>query len=239
MAAFQFKQFTIEQQVSAMKVTTDACLFGAFVATETPSLHNKKVLDIGAGTGLLSLMMAQQHPTAEITAIEIEASAVGEARQNFQQSPWRKNLQLVEGDILTQEFDSGFDLVITNPPFYENQLKGPGQLRNIAHHDGGLLLPALVGIIKKLLKPGGEAWILLPFYRKNEIQDLANAHGLLAKRVITVQPFAHKTPTRIMACLNFEQVDMATAEEIFVVYEQPKAYTAAFIQLLKPYYLHL
>ena len=133
---FQFKQFTVQQDACAMKVTTDACLFGAWVANRINGLDlkGKHFLDIGTGTGLLSLMVAQQ-TDASIDAVEIETAAANQAQENFEQSPWNNKLFLHNSSIQTFIPQHKYDFIFTNPPFFFNDLKSKNHARNIALHD--------------------------------------------------------------------------------------------------------
>src|SRR5262245_58656662 len=137
---FQFKQFVIHQEHCAMKVTTDGCLFGAWVAASKAgnAAAGKHVLDIGTGTGLLSLMYAQKHPHAQIDAIEIDEAAAQQAADNFAASPWQKRLQLIHSDIKDYRPSHPYDTIISNPPFYENQLSSGNAKKNMAHHSSSI-----------------------------------------------------------------------------------------------------
>ncbi|MDP4263910.1 MAG: methyltransferase, partial [Bacteroidota bacterium] len=132
---FQFKQFIIHQDRCAMKVTTDACLFGAWAAKRIRNSGDRtlNMLDIGTGTGLLSLMIAQQCD-ALIDAIEIDKVAAGQAEENVTSSPWKEKIRITQGDIkyFAKSSSSRYDIVICNPPFYENELVSPSHEKNIA-----------------------------------------------------------------------------------------------------------
>src|SRR5258705_6346666 len=146
---FKFKQFTIHQDRCAMKVTTDACLFGAWVAIEAGILESEdgSILDIGAGTGLLSLMLAQK-TNVSIDSVEIDEAAAKQARENADASPWKERIFVMPGDAKYMAYTlcKNFDIIISNPPFYENELASPDHHKNIAHHDGGLLLDELLQV---------------------------------------------------------------------------------------------
>ena len=162
---FQFKKFIIHQDKCAMKVCTDACLFGAYVANklEADNFNLNKILDIGAGTGLLSLMLAQKC-YEKIDAIELDENAFLQARKNIENSPFRNQIEILNVDILTFSANEKYDLIICNPPFFENQLKSDTAERNAAMHATTLSLLQLVQVIKSNLTLAGKAYLLLPYY---------------------------------------------------------------------------
>lgn len=155
---FQFKQFRVDQDSCGMKVTFDACLFGALIDVT----HSQRILDIGTGTGLLSLMVAQRC-NAHIDAVELEADAVIQARNNVEKSPWSHQLSVIHSAIQDLPEETGlYDTIICNPPFFENSLKAENSQRNIARHTDTLDFSDLVEVISQKLTISGVAWILLP-----------------------------------------------------------------------------
>src|SRR6476646_8018597 len=153
---FQFKQFMVQQDACAMKVCTDACLFGAWCAAELKSQASDQetLLDIGAGTGLLSLLIRQKNKL-QIDAVEIEAAAAAQALQNVQASPWPNDIHVIHNDILNMGVSKSYDYIISNPPFYENELQSPNEKRNTALHSRQLTLSDLFLFIAQWLKPKG------------------------------------------------------------------------------------
>jgi tRNA1Val (adenine37-N6)-methyltransferase len=240
---FQFKQFTIQQDRCAMKVTTDGCLFGAWCAREIRRMQKKieYVLDIGAGTGLLSLMIAQQC-SAKIDAIELDKEAYEQAKQNMATSPWHKNLFVIQGDAkyMAIALAKNYDVIVSNPPFYENELEPGNTKKNIAHHSGGLLLDDLLTIINDAIAPEGQFYLLLPFKRNNEIESLLKKRDLTISRKVLVRQSTKHDFFRIMLSArigNTGKGDPIT-EELSIRDEQQN-YTPEFAQLLKDYYLYL
>jgi tRNA1Val (adenine37-N6)-methyltransferase len=232
---FRFKQFTIHQQHAAMKVTTDACLFGAVVAEAVKGKPVNRVLDIGAGTGLLSLMIAQG-TAALIDAVEIEKAAAMEAQQNFNASPWKERLQLFNTDIKDFNRDQ-YDLVISNPPFYEQDLLSPDRQKNAAKHDSTLTLDVLLQKAVELLAPGGQLALLLPFHRLEYCVGLARQHNLfLTKRIQVKHTAAHNY---FRCILFFEKTPVVVQEETIIIKEASNVYTKRFTELLQEYYLYL
>ena len=150
---FQFKQFLIKQDKCAMKVCTDACLLGAFAANRLP-LTVHRLLDIGTGTGLLSLMLAQRNLNAVIDAVEIDEAAAEQAKENFNNSPWKERLNVHNEPIqkFAKSINKKYDVIICNPPFFENDLKSNDNQRNLALHSAALSLEELISIVGFLLE---------------------------------------------------------------------------------------
>jgi len=238
---FQFKQFTIQQDKTAMKVTTDGCLFGAWVSRElgVNSKESATVLDIGTGTGLLSLMLAQAN-NVFIDAIEIDKDAFEQASENVAASPWADKIKVIHGD--SNEFASSppYDLIVSNPPFYENELKGTNTKKNLAHHNDGLLLPDLLGLIKKNLKSTGNFYLLLPFKRNEEVKKMFFESDLSVEQICFVKQSTKHDYFRMML-KGALQRDVQT--EIIItdisIKDDNNHYTQDFTGLLKEYYLHL
>jgi tRNA1Val (adenine37-N6)-methyltransferase len=233
---FQFKQFTVHQERCAMKVTTDSCLFGAWAAVICQQLCVNSILDIGAGTGLLSLMLAQK-TNANIHAVEIDEQAAMQAQQNFQQSNWKKKLTVQHTSV--QDFTSNtqqqFNFIITNPPFYEQDLISDNAQKNTAHHSTSLTLQTLVACIKNLLSANGYFAVLLPYTRTDYFLQLTDGFYLMER--INVKQTANHAHFRSM--LLFSKQYCETVEHSISIKQNEKAYTAEFITLLKDYYLYL
>ena len=161
---FQFKQFTIQQDKCAMKVCTDACVFGAFVAEYLASQKINNCLDIGTGTGLLSLMLAQKNDMGMDT-VEINTEAYLQAKENIENSIYKNKISIHNQNILEFDNNKKYDFIITNPPFYEGDLMSSQQNKNQAKHNESLTLPKLLQSIIRLLKDNGEFAVLLPYHR--------------------------------------------------------------------------
>ena len=231
---FKFKSFTIEQKNCAMKVTTDACLFGAWVASHLPDC--KQVLDIGGGTGLLSLMLAQKS-SAAITSIEIEVDCFHQLQENIQQSIFSDRIKALHGNVLDFNTDLKFDAILANPPFYEQQFKSDNKSINQARHEDSLLLTDLFKKANELIKEEGSFFVLLPFYRNEESMMLANKFGFHAKQITKVHQSHNHKAFRIMSW--FERKYENTNEDQLTITNSDGSYTAAFTALLKDYYLYL
>ena len=245
-----------------MKVCTDACLFGAWVAKQ-PSLERAhSIVDIGTGTGLLSLMLAQvtENSKASITAIEIEAQAAEEANSNFNLSKWSDRLKLVNdsiqnftasinmGDLVSNELNNNnskqfFDIVISNPPFYEGDLKSPDPNKNKAAHSTELPWNILLENVTSLLNNNGSFFVLVPTLRAYTMQKLAEANHLYLTEEVLVYNDAKHLPFR--SFLHFTKVKPAIDKEIsvlrnkIVIKNADNTYSTEFTELLKDYYLYL
>ncbi|WP_018628600.1 tRNA1(Val) (adenine(37)-N6)-methyltransferase [Niabella aurantiaca] len=231
---FRFKQFTIYQDRCAMKVTTDACLFGAWVAQHLPAAA-ETVLDVGAGTGLLTLMIAQAG-NRSIDAIELQETDHVQAAANIAQTAWHASIRLIQGDVLAHVFDRKYDAIVSNPPFYEHDLKGGQRNRNIAHHNEGLLLSDLLDFIRGQLAEEGTFFLLLPAKRHTELIRYLETMGLHCNSCCYVQQTEKHAPFRILVSGAFRK--SACREERIVIRERNE-YTPEFKALLSPYYLHL
>jgi tRNA1Val (adenine37-N6)-methyltransferase len=231
---FEFKQFKVKQPGCAQKVSTDACLFGAWVASRAGTFRIG--LDIGTGTGLLMLMLAQKHD-AEIEGIEIEESCAVQARENLEASPWKNRLSVLKADVKSYQFEKKYDLVISNPPFYENQLRSPDPSKNLAWHSHELNLAELAAVASGLLSANGILCILLPWSRKDELLSLAAHHSLHPVRILTVKHTRDHQPGRCMVMLSERKGDVV--EESLEIRNEDGSYSNAFIELLGDYYLFL
>jgi len=250
---FQCKEFIVHQQHTSMKVCTDACLFGAWVAKQ-PSLETAhSILDIGTGTGLLSLILAQvtNKNNTKITAVEIESQAAAEASSNFSISKWSKRLNLVNESIqnyaakfiVTADTKNNFDIIITNPPFYEGDLKSPDTNKNKAAHSTELSWTSLVENSSSLLKEEGHFFVLVPTLRAYTMQKLAEASHLYLMEEVLVYNDAKHLPFR--SFLHFQKnrntpdKGNSVLRNKIVIKNADNTYSTAFTELLKDYYLHL
>lgn len=233
---FQFKQFKIEQEHCAMKVCTDACLFGAWVVEQLKNCASKKqinILDIGTGTGLLSLMMAQELDCA-IDAVEIDLAAAAQAKSNFSDANFPATIQLITTDIKNLETSKEYDCIISNPPFFENDLKSPDAKRNKALHSDTLTLFELIQVIENHLSLDGLTAILLPYHRKDEMIQLALEKNLYLNVFADVKQSSNHHFFRTF--LVFSRKKQTLLSEAIVIQDN-RVYSDRFIELLKNYYL--
>jgi tRNA1Val (adenine37-N6)-methyltransferase len=230
---FQFQQFRVQQGNSAMKVCTDACIFGAWMAKQLQDCTGN-LLDIGTGTGLLSLLVAQKNQL-QITAIELDEAAALEAAGNFQQSPWQKRLEVTQADVRDYSAEALFDFIISNPPFYENDLPSGNEQRDIALHSKELKLEALITSIHRLLQPAGKWAVLLPEHRRLFAIELANQSGWYLEKQLLVSQRLGVVPFR--CCLLFNKRDDLVIETETLHIRESEAYSEGMRALLSDYYL--
>jgi tRNA1Val (adenine37-N6)-methyltransferase len=238
---FQFKQFTIYQHQCAMKVTTDGCLFGAWVAEQVATNKqtypgNNTLLDIGTGTGLLSLMLAQK-TDCMIDAIEMEENAFQQALSNAAQSPWNSRIKITQADARTFSAEKKYDCIISNPPFFENQLASPDARKNKALHAHELSMEELFTCFKRNIHPQGTIFLLMPAYRREAITSMATKHDFFIHQAVMVKQTPSHEPFRIMLQLGGTEKQVQTTG--LMIREMNNDYSQDFVNLLKDYYLHL
>lgn len=230
----------MHQEHTAMKVCTDACLFGGWSAADVQIQSAKNILDIGSGTGLLSLMLAQQSG-AHITAIEIEEGAFKQTKTNFDLSPWKERLDVIHSsiqDYAAKNKESLFDCIITNPPFYDGDLNSPDNAKNLAAHSTALTWDVLAEAAASLLQENGAWYVLVPTLRAYTMQKLALNDGLQLSQECLMYNDAKHLPIRAM--LKFvKQKEASIQRDIIVIKNADQSYTTKFINYLKDYYLHL
>ena len=223
-----------------MKVTTDACLFGAWVATKIKKekTGSKNLLDIGAGTGLLSLMIAQEDNQLSVDTIEIDAGAYEQAKENISVSGWQSRINIFNSDARDFSFTKKYDGIISNPPFYESELTSADAKKNAAHHSSELSFEDLLKLVKNNLAPSGSFYILMPYKREKEIKQLFETYKLYISEEVLVRQSVKHDFFRIMIAGNMECENQSGKSELSIRDEQ-QVYTDEFILLLKNYYLYL
>ncbi|GAB4091684.1 tRNA1(Val) (adenine(37)-N6)-methyltransferase [Flaviaesturariibacter terrae] len=229
---FRFKQFTVCHDRCAMKVTTDACLFGAWCAEQLEG-KTGTCLDIGSGSGLLALMLAQKS-ALQIDAVEIDTEAALQAAENLTAAGFA-DVRIITGDIRTLQLPH-YDFIITNPPFYEREIESADKGRRTAHHADGLTWTELFGAIGRLLAPAGTAFLLLPAKRRKELEALLKAEGLFLQQLVDVHPTGSQEATRLLLSVGRHPASLQTGS---ITIADSSGYTARFVELLKDYYLYL
>lgn len=187
---FQFKQFTIEQELCAMKVGTDGVLLGAWAK------GGPRILDIGTGTGIIALMMAQRYPEAQVTAIDIDEGAVRQAEQNVSQSPFLGCISVLQQAV--QEHLGEYESIVSNPPFFIDSLQAPDEQRNMARHTATLSYAELMKAAYRLLADNGEFSVVIPFDYRRRMEDEAVFVGFFPSRVCGVKTTERKPAKRYL-----------------------------------------
>jgi len=235
---FQFKQFLVKQESAAMKVCTDSCVFGATVPVDS---EVKSVLDIGTGTGLLALMLAQRTSDHTwIDAVEMNEEASQQAQDNFFNSPWDNRIKLYTCSI--QDYfkftPKQYDLIVCNPPFFSASLKTGNTSKDMALHQSHLLIDELMQVISFMLKATGNAYLLISIYEEANFIKAANNVGLHVNRFQSMYDNEGKL-IRYVLHLRKDSKHVKNTEEKFVIRNSDNVYTAQFVDALKDFYLHL
>lgn len=217
-----------------MKVSTDACIQGAW----TPVTNSVcEVLDIGAGTGLLSLMLAQRDANILIDAIELDNAAALQARYNIVASPWADRIHIKQGDVRYAAFGKKYDLIICNPPFFNNSLLGDTAARNTARHTLSLTQRDLLQVLENNLHKEGYASVMLPVAEFTEWQQLLEKNEWSMFKKLLIQPRQSNAVNRIVGLCAKNKI--SEVDEQLIIYNDDHSYTAAFTDLLRPFYLKL
>jgi tRNA1Val (adenine37-N6)-methyltransferase len=219
-----------------MKVCTDACLFGAYVANELQNSTAKNILDIGTGTGLLSIMLAQKI-NAAIDTVEIDETAFNQAKENIAQSPWKEKINIFNSDIAEFKTNKKYDYIISNPPFFESDLKSDDEKKNFAKHDTSLTLTGLLNSVATHLSEDGFFAVLLPYHRSIYFEEESSKLNFyLTKKILVKQTSKHDY---FRAMLIFSRIKSATVTYEITIKNEAGNYNTEFIELLKDYYLYL
>lgn len=236
---FQFKQFIVQQGRTAMKVSTDACIQAALAAKFWQDEDVRSLLDIGTGTGLLSLMLAQKLQDARVMAIEIEAAALAQAKDNFAASPWNGRLTGQRADLRSMAVCRPFDAIICNPPFFHKHLNSTDAGRNKARHDVTLSKEDLAVKVADLLKDAGTFCVLYPNSEWASWCLIAAHSGLHLQHEVAVRPYSGKAANRMIGFFK-KQVPRHLSKTTLTIYQDAgKTYSPDFVSLMEDYYLHL
>jgi tRNA1Val (adenine37-N6)-methyltransferase len=233
---FKFKQFTVEQDKCAMKIGTDSVLLGAWTSVN----HNPfNVLDIGAGTGILSLMIAQRSHAQQIEAIEIDDEAFEQCVDNFENSPWNDKLFCFHASILEyiEAVNEKFDLIICNPPFYSEDYKTPDKARNLARFSDAMPLEHIIFAVIYFLSKKGKFSIVAPFKEEKNIIEEASLINLYPNCILRVKGNPNSEIKRSLIEFSFSESDIKTSE--LIIENERHQYTQDYISLTKDFYLKM
>lgn len=230
MSTFKFRKFTIKQVKSAMKVGTDSMLLGALVNSQ----NKHHGLDIGAGTGVLSLMIAQQNPDIKITACEIDEMSAQECGYNFNVSPWKENLFVFHSDFREVEFDQRFDLIFSNPPYYMTTLRNEDSRISNAKHVVTLVPTVFMSKTSELLCRNGDVWIIIPYADMHVWTTAANKFDLNCNETYTISGKRGAAPNRVVC--HFSRKSMESQHFTLTVREQNGDYTEEYKDLTRDFH---
>ncbi|MEM6687476.1 MAG: methyltransferase [Bacteroidota bacterium] len=233
---FRFKQFTIAQDKTAMKVGTDGVLLGAWASVEGNPFS---ILDIGAGTGLIALQLAQRSHAEVIDAIEIDDNAYEQAVENFENSPWSDRLFCYHAglDEFVDEIDDKYDLIVSNPPFYTENYKTENTQRDRARFADALPFEELLAGVSHLLEPTGTFHTIIPFKEYDHFIHLAEANHLFPYKTCHVQGNPKANYKRSL--ISFSKEKTTHTQEELVIEKERHQYTEAYILLTKDFYLKI
>lgn len=239
MKPFQFKEFKIHQDKTAMKVGTDGVLLGAWCAVD---FYPDSILDIGAGTGVISLMLAQRCDALTIDAVELDENAYEQTVENFEQSDWGDRLYCYHASF--QEFaneiageEETYDLIISNPPFYTDDFETEDSARNKARFTSSLAFEEILTGVSKILSEKGKFNVIIPFKEEKNFIKLALNNNLFLSRVCRVQ--GNETSEIKRSLLAFSFHPSAIKEEHLIIEKSRHNYTEAYINLTKDFYLKM
>lgn len=249
---FKFKQFTVNQDRCAMKVGTDGVVLGVTAtfcdgggsgSADAPKLH---LVDVGAGTGLVSLMIKQRHPSAVITAVEIDPDAASQAQENFDASPWKIEAVCSSWQNFASRAEAEgkkFDGIFCNPPYFTASLKAPSEKRTQARHNDSLPFTELISGVAAVLAENGLFYVILPAQDKEGFEKLASEKGLVLSAITYVHPVEGSEAKRVVMC--YKKAPALCGEgpvvenNLYLETITRGVYTERFKTLISPFYLKL
>lgn len=233
---FTFKQFAVNQNNCAMKIGTDSVLLGAWATIETQPFS---VLDIGAGTGVLALMLAQRCDAEVIDAIEIDDDAYEQCVDNFEASPWGDRLFCYHAalDEFVEDIEDQYDLIISNPPFYSEDYKTENEQRDLARFSDAMPFDHLLESVSKLLFEDGIFSVIIPFKEEENFIYLASTFNLFPNRILHVKGNPTSEIKRSLMEFSFRESDIKTSE--LIIETERHQYTQDYINLTKDFYLKM
>lgn len=229
---FRFKQFTIQQDKCAMKVGTDSVLLGAWVSKAQGNL-----LDVGCGSGLLALMMAQRFLNVNIDAIDIDEGAYVQTIENVAASKWRDKISVSNCSLQQFSANKKYQLIFTNPPYFVSSFKASNKARNTARHTTELPFEELIYSVLNLLADDGVFALILPVVESNLFIDLAINEGLFLNRKCLIKPNKNKPVKRVMMEFSLHK-NTLIEEHLTIETDKRHYYTKEYISLTKDFYLY-
>jgi tRNA1Val (adenine37-N6)-methyltransferase len=230
---FQFQQFRVQQDRCAMKISTDAVLLGSLAKSPSP----KNILDIGTGTGVIALMLAQRFPEAKVTALEIDPEAAIQAEENFKDSPFVERLKLIPTSLQDFSTDVSFDLIVSNPPYFPDHLKSSDPKRNLALHTDSLPFDALIHQVSQWLTPSGQFWVILPPRQMEDFCKLAPTKLLFPTIKIQIQDIPKKPIHREIVSFSLINSPVSIPTQVCCLKNEDGHYSQEYKQLVSGFLL--
>ncbi|MGZ5211334.1 MAG: tRNA1(Val) (adenine(37)-N6)-methyltransferase [Kaistella sp.] len=228
MKPFQFKNFSLNQSAKVFRVGTDGVLLGASVCVQSA----ENILEIGTGTGLIALMIAQRNTTAKITALDINEEAVTLADENFRNSPYKSRLRVLHCDFKNFESDEKFDLIVSNPPYFE---ENPSEKDVMARQQTELSFRDLIKNASGNLSPAGRLSVIIPFASGDNFEEICIENQLFLTKRITIFGIKNSAPKRLI--LEFATEKKTSTESKFVIEKSPRTYSDQYLELTKDFHV--
>ncbi|MFL2589345.1 MAG: tRNA1(Val) (adenine(37)-N6)-methyltransferase [Parvicellaceae bacterium] len=229
---FNFKKFSIHQNNAAMKIGTDGILIGAWV-----NVSNKfKALDIGSGTGIISLMLCQRNLNLELDSVELSPDAIMDAKINIENCDWKKRIKLFHQDLKDFHPDSSYDLIVSNPPYFKESLQPNNSERSKARHQNDLKLEDILKFSKQHLTKDGSLNIILPIEQKSEAIEFAKKYGFSSVRECAVYPKPNKSPHRILIEFSRSENKQMIKESLVIEEAGRHNYSEDYKKLTREFY---
>ena len=230
MSIFRFKQFSCYHDQSVFKIGTDAILLGSWAS----HLHASSILDIGAGTGIIALMLAQKHQEAEVTTIEIQHQSFQILQENISNSPWKDRFHTINNSFLTHQFNQQFDLIVSNPPYFEDSLENKSETKSIARHTKTLSFESLITRSAQLLSEAGKLSLVFPMEKLEKVTFFAEQNGLFLNKVTHVRGLPNYPIKRVL--VEFSKVRRHCIEESLTVETKRGQFSPEYCALTKDFH---
>lgn len=234
LSVFRFKYFDVKQEKNPLKVGTDSMLLGAFIEAS----GHKRALDLGSGTGVLSLMIAQKNPTILIDAIEIYEDGSQECRENFTSSPWSERLTVFQGDYFNFPFQGKYDLIFSNPPYFLNDLQSQRDEMSRAKHSDNETVNCLFKLVNSILSIEGVFWIIIPYSNYNFFKEIAVQNELYPCKLIHIHAKSSKLNKRIISCFKRNQSEIVNERDL-IIRSENNDYSSEYQKITKDFHRNL
>jgi len=232
---FRFKQFQVDQRGCAMRINTDGVLLGVFAALAESEVQ--KILDVGTGTGVIALMLAQHYQQAAIEAIDIDEGSYICSKLNFQASPFASRMKAFHVGIENFRAAYSYDLIVSNPPFFINSLKNANDRKTLSRHSSLSFYEALFIRSTKLLAKTGSFVIVWPLDIRNRVLNLGYANGMRCYREIFIQSFPESESFRVISFFTKER-SLGYLKDTFHIYQERGKYSEAYVELLRDFFIN-